>query len=178
MEHRLWWGNLWQQCFWDVVGVIQMDFFEPGTVINRGLYFATFKFLKQQSTRIQGNQKNVWLQNSTAGPHTFHATVGCIQRLDLTILPYFPYSLDLLPYNFHVFPKVKEGLCGPQSLNEVVERTVKIWLQKQCVELFCDGSMELFYHRWKSVQLLGDNLENKYRKLKDILQEQFLHLIY
>jgi hypothetical protein len=34
----------------------------------------------------------------------------------------------------------------------------QIWLQKQCVELFCDGAMEL-YHWCKSVQLLGDSLE-------------------
>jgi hypothetical protein len=55
---------------------------------------------------------------------------------------------------------VKEDLHGHwHSLNEEVERSVKMWLQKQCVELFCDGSVELVYHWWKSVQLFGDYLE-------------------
>jgi hypothetical protein len=45
-----------------------------------------------------------------------------IERLNLTIQPHPAYSPDLAPCDFHLFPKLKEDLCGHQyALNEEVK---------------------------------------------------------
>jgi hypothetical protein len=43
-------GKLMATIFWDVDGVIHMDFLEPGTTTNPDRYIATLKTLKQRLT--------------------------------------------------------------------------------------------------------------------------------
>jgi hypothetical protein len=53
-------------------------------------------------------------------------TIFTIEKLDLTILPQLPYSPDLA--DFHLFPKMKEGLCGHlYDSDEEMGRTVRTW---------------------------------------------------
>ena len=40
------------------------------------------------------------------------ATRDAIQRLEFSVLPHPPYSPDLTPSDFHLFPKLKEHLKG------------------------------------------------------------------
>jgi len=65
--------------------------------------------------------------------------VEAIEKLDLPISTHLPYSPDLAPYNFHLFPKMKEDLHEHlYDSDEEVERTLRTLMKKQNVELFCD----------------------------------------
>jgi hypothetical protein len=57
--------------------------------------------------------------------------VEAIETLNLTILAHVPYGADLVPNNFHLFPKMNEDLHGHvcDSIEEV-ERAVRTWLKK------------------------------------------------
>jgi hypothetical protein len=59
-----------------------------------------------QHSKVQKHKKNILLQYDIARPYI---TMEAIEKLDLTILPHSPYSRDLAPCNFHLFPKMKEG---------------------------------------------------------------------
>jgi len=66
------------------------------------------------------------------GYRTSTASRDAIQRLDLSVLPYPPYSPDLAPSDFHLFPKLKEHLKGQRfSCDEEVKSAVRKWFQKQ-----------------------------------------------
>ena len=97
------------------------------------------------------------LKRETARPHISQTTVEATEKLDL---PHLPYSPDLAPYNVHLFPKMKDDLHGHlYDSDEEVERTLRTWMKKQNVELFCDGFEKLVHHQWKFVENGGDYVE-------------------
>jgi len=72
------------------------------------------------------------LLQHNARPHTSAATRDAIQRLDFSVLPHPPYSPDLAPSDFHLFPKLKEHLKGQRfSCDEEVKSVVRKWFHKQ-----------------------------------------------
>jgi hypothetical protein len=83
-----------------------------------------------------------------------------IEKLDLTIVPHPPYSPDLAPCDFHLFPKMKEDLCGYLcDSDEEVERIVRTWMKKQSVGFFRDSFQKLVHHWKKGVENGGDCVE-------------------
>lgn len=100
------------------------------------------------------------LKHDTARPHISQMTVEAIEKLDLPISPHLPYSPNLGPYNFHLFPKMKEDLhehlCDS---DEEVERTLRTLMKKQDLELFCDDFEKLVCRQWKFVENGGDYVE-------------------
>ena len=59
------------------------------------------------------------------------------QRLDFSALLHPPYSPDLIPSDFHLFPKLKEHLKGQRfSCDEDANSAVRKWFQKQKHQFF------------------------------------------
>ena len=51
---------------------------------------------------------------------------------NFSLLPHPPYSPELVPCDFHLFPKLKEHLmCQRLSCDEEVKSVVRKWFQKQ-----------------------------------------------
>jgi len=70
------------------------------------------------------------LQHAT--PHTSAATRDAIQHLEFSLLPHPPYSPDLAPSDFHLFPELKEHLKGQRfSCDEEVNSAVRKWFKKR-----------------------------------------------
>jgi len=91
-------------------------------------------------------------------PHTSAATRDSIQRLDFSVLLLPPYSPDLAPGDFHLFPKLKEHLKR-FSCDEELKSAVRRWFQKQNTDFFKDGSQKLVQHWWKCIEVHGDFVE-------------------
>jgi hypothetical protein len=80
-----------------------------------------------------------------------------IETLNLTILAHVPFGTDLVPSNFHLFPKMMEDLRGHVcNSTEDVERAVRTWMKKQRMEFLHDSFQELFLHWRKYVE---DNVD-------------------
>jgi histone-lysine N-methyltransferase SETMAR len=94
--------------------VVLAYFLEKETTINSRRYIETLtalKGLKRRNKRI-GVRNEQFLQHDNARPHTSAATRDSIQRLDFPVLPHPPYSPDLAPSYFHLFPKLKQHVKG------------------------------------------------------------------
>ena len=152
-------GKVMATFFWDVSGIIHVDFLEPGTTINAERYISTLKSLKARLRRVRGNKK-ITLHHDNARPHTARATVQAIDDLGFCLLPHPPYSPDLAPCDFHLFPKLKEQLRGIRfDSNEEIVQAVRSWIRAQNDDFFLDGFRQLV-HRWeKCVQTGGDYVE-------------------
>jgi len=93
-------------------------------------------------------------------PHTSAATRDAIQHLDFSVLSLPPFSPDLAPSDFHLFPKLKEHFKGQRfSCDEEVKSAVRKWFQKQNTNFFKDGSQKLVQHWWKCIEVRGDFVE-------------------
>jgi histone-lysine N-methyltransferase SETMAR len=102
----------------------------------------------------------VLLQHDNARPHTSNQTQQTIDNLNFTIVPHPPYSPDLAPSDFHLFPKLKEHLKGQRyTSDEEVKAAVLLWCRSQSADFYRDGINKLV-HRWKKcVDVAGDYVE-------------------
>jgi len=127
-------GKLMATEFWDVHGVLLLHFSPSNKTVNSAAYQATFKKLKRavQHKRPQMSDKRVLLLHDNARLHTVHATVNLLERWGWEILEYLPYSLDLAPADFHLFPNLKKHLHAKRfKSHDDVKHEVPTWLRGQ-----------------------------------------------
>jgi histone-lysine N-methyltransferase SETMAR len=135
------------------------DFLEKHTTINSQRYIETLTALKRRIVRI-GVRNETLLQHDNTRPHTSAATIDAIQHLDFSVLPHPPYSPDLAPSDFHLFPKLKGQLKGQRfSCDEEVKSAVRKWFQKQDTNFFNDGLQKLVQRWRKCIEVRGDFVE-------------------
>ncbi len=66
-----------------------------------------------QNRRPRGTAHGRWfIHMDNASSHTTHLTRVHMNNLGWTVLPHPPYSLDLAPNDFWLYPRVKKGLRG------------------------------------------------------------------
>ena len=98
--------------FWDMHVVLLLHFSPPNETVNSAAYQATLKKLKRDVLykRPQMSDKRVLLLQDNAWPHKAHATVNLLEWWGWGILEHLPYSPDLAPSDFHLFPNMKKHL--------------------------------------------------------------------
>ncbi|GFO02178.1 histone-lysine N-methyltransferase SETMAR [Plakobranchus ocellatus] len=87
--------------FWDMEGVVHMEFLEQGQTVNSERYISTLRALKLRRVRPD---KDSILQHANARPHTSRQTQDALMQLELTTLPHPAYSPDLAPLTIICFP--------------------------------------------------------------------------
>ena len=92
------------------------------------------KLLRHKKRRIEriAKRNEALLHHENARPHTGAAIRDAIQHPDFPMLPHPPYSPDLAPSDFHLFPKPKKHLKGQRFIcDEEVKSAVGKGFQKQ-----------------------------------------------
>lgn len=148
--------------FWDNQGVLLIDFLEHGRTVNSDRYIATLKKLRDAIRRKRpGNDvHDMKLHHDNARPHTSLATTAAIARMGWSVVPHPPYSPDLAPSDFHLFPSMKEDIRGQRfdDLDEV-KRAIHSWV-RQCPQDFFRSGFLAWMKRWrKCVEGGGDYVE-------------------
>jgi len=88
----------------------------------------------------------VLLLHDNAQPHTAHATVNLLERWDWEILEHPPYSPDLLPSDFHLFPNMKKHLHAKRfKSHDDVKHEMQTWLPGQDPTFYQQG-----FEKWTS----------------------------
>jgi histone-lysine N-methyltransferase SETMAR len=155
-------GKVMASVFWDAEGVIMIDYLEKGATIT-GLHYA------EQITRLReaikekrrGKLRSVVLfHQDNAPPHKARVAMAAIQDAGFELLDHPPYSPDLAPSDFYLFPRLKEHLRGKKFLNDnEVMAAVEAFLDSQEKDFFLNGIRGL-EKRWsKCVGLFGDYVE-------------------
>jgi len=153
-------GKLMLTVFWDMQGVILIEFLEPGSTVNSDSYVRTLSSLKARIRRVRPDMKTVHLQHDNARPHTSRQTTAHIQQLGFTVLDHPAYSPDLAPSDYHLFPKLKEDLRGQRyQSNEEVKAVVRRWFREQNEHFFGDGIRKLPVRWEKCITREGDYVE-------------------
>lgn len=155
-------GKILLTVFWDGTQVLLTDFLEKGTTINSPRYIETLRKLRRRVCRVRGSTDRILLQHDNATPHTSHATREALTKLKFETLPHPPYSPDLAPCDFYLFPNLKRYLKGNKfSSDDEVREAVQAWLRSKNSEYFADGMRKLV-HRWECcIALAGDYVEKQ-----------------
>jgi histone-lysine N-methyltransferase SETMAR len=131
---------------------------ERGTTINSERYIESLNKLKKRFKRVR-NENHEILQGDNATPHSSAGTRGATERLGFSLLPHPPYSPDMIPSDFHHFPKLKEHLRGQNfGSDEEVNSAMRNFFREQNSVFYKNGFKKIVYH-WRKCIEVGDYVE-------------------
>jgi histone-lysine N-methyltransferase SETMAR len=120
-------------------------------MINSDVYVETLKKLKKRFRRVRPHKDvtKVLLHHDNVRPHTSLHTREAITKLQWTVLPHPPYSLDLAPSDYHLFSPLKDAIRGKKfEDDEEVISEVKRSLRQRPTEWYCEG-IQALTTRWR-----------------------------
>jgi histone-lysine N-methyltransferase SETMAR len=147
-------------CLWRHEKILT-DSMERGTAINSERYTESLNKLKKRFKTVR-NENHAILQHDSATPHTSARTRDAIERLGFPscFIPPPPYSPNLAPSDFHLFPKLKERLRGQNfGSDEEVKSAVRKYFHEQNSEFYKNGFQKLVYRWRKCIEVEGDYVE-------------------
>lgn len=145
--------------FWDAKGILLIDYLQTGKTIV-GEYYSNL--LDKLNTKIKEKRpglkkKKILFHQDNAPAHKCVQTMAKLNDLRYELIEHPPYSPDLAPSDFHLFPNLKKFLRGKRfSSNEEVIATVNQYFDELPENHFRDGITEL-ENRWrKCIEVMGE----------------------
>ena len=149
--------------FFRKTGVLRHVVLEKGVSVNADWYVNTcLSQIVQQlnESRPRTGVKNLFLHHDNASSHTARITKEFIDSSGFTQLPHPPYSPDLAPCDYFLFPKIKKELKGKhfQSRDELLE-AMMVELEKIKTEDLSHCFSSWFSRMKKCIQQKGSYFE-------------------
>jgi transposase len=101
--------------FFDSEGVVHYEFLPKGRTVNKEYYLEVMQRLREavKKKRPDAWQENRWmLQHYNVPSQSTFFVCDFLAKHATTVLPQPPYSPDLAPADFFLFPKLKSTLKG------------------------------------------------------------------
>lgn len=155
-------GKVMATIFWDSKGVLLIDYLPRGETITAERYCEVLRKLRRaiQNKRRGKLTKTVFLFHDNARPHTARQTQDLLESFRWDVFGHPPYSPDLAPSDFHLFPELKRHLGGKRFENEdELKREVEQWLTEMAAEWYDAGLKKLLPRYQKCLEKDGDYVE-------------------
>lgn len=155
-------GKVMASIFWDSKGILLIDYLPKGKTIS-GQYYADLLdrlLIMIREKRPGLLKKKILYHHDNASVHTCRTAMQKLEELRFEIIDHPPYSPDLAPSDFHLFPNLKKFLAGKRfESNEEVKTSVNEYFESLEESYFREG-IEKLEHRWsKCIALRGDYVE-------------------
>ena len=94
--------------------MIMVDYLEEGRTINDAYHAEELSRLRQEIVRKRRGKltRCILLLQDNALAHTSQVSTAAATECGFEVLPHLPYSPDLTPSDFYLFPKLKTNLRG------------------------------------------------------------------
>ena len=144
--------------FVDYRGVVHHEFLPTGQTVNKEYYLSVMRRLREA---IRRKRPELWTNNSwflhhdNAPSHTALIIRDHLAKNSTHIVPQPPYSPDLAPSDFWLFPKLKRPLRGHrfESIEEIKE---KLLLELKAIsESDFSNCFEEWKKRWQKCIVSG-----------------------
>ena len=151
--------------FFDVRGIVHMEFLPQGTTVNQHVYK---EILQRLLRSIRDKRRDLWDQNSwllhhdNAPAHTAISIRAFLAKKNIVNLDHPPYSPDLAPCDFFLFPKLKGVIKGTRFDDlDAIKRTTTKEL-RSIPQVAFQGAIESWKKRMeKCARLQGDYFEGE-----------------
>lgn len=148
--------------FWDSDGVILIDYLKGQRTVTGAYYANVLRKLKEALVRKRKGKLHggILFHHDNAPAHSVRVAKEVLREFRWEVLPHPPYSPDLAPSDFFLFPKLKEMLKGTHFSDvEEAKNTANTWLQTSPSTFFRD-SLRSWKHRLeKCLDLNGNYVE-------------------
>ncbi|UYV79244.1 hypothetical protein LAZ67_17001721 [Cordylochernes scorpioides] len=114
--------------FFDCRGVVHHEFLPQGRTVNKEYYLQVMRNLREairQKRPDLWENKNWLLHHDNAPAHTSLLVRDILAKNNTLMMPQPPYSPDLPPCDFFLFPKLKRPMKGRQTKIEILDRLRK-----------------------------------------------------
>jgi histone-lysine N-methyltransferase SETMAR len=155
-------GKVMASIFWDTEGIIMIDYLEKGKTVNSVYYMSLLSQLKEKLKEKRRGKltRGVLFLQDNAPAHKSHVTMQKLGEIGFELLPHPPYSPDLAPSDYYLFPQLKKFLKGTKfDSNTEVEQTAEAWFRGQTSEFYLDGLKKLEHRCNKCIVMKGDYVE-------------------
>lgn len=129
-------GKVMHMVFFDRDGLVYDHSLPPHTTVTAQYYSSvlTSSFRRHLRSKRPDKVQHGWiLHHDNAPAHTARLTKETLQEMNVEVLPHPPYSPDLAPCDFWLFPTVKNALRGRKfSSNEELNAAVRVKLRDLC----------------------------------------------
>ena len=133
-------------CFFDSHGVVHKEFVPQGQTVNQHFYRAVLERLRKRVARVRPDIKDTWMLHHDNAPcHTALSVTEFLARKSIPVVPQPPYSPDLSPCDFFLFPRLKSKLKGHHF--ETLEN-----IKKAVTDELKNISVEEFHHCYEDWQ--------------------------
>ncbi|XP_045453244.1 histone-lysine N-methyltransferase SETMAR-like [Melitaea cinxia] len=117
--------------FWDAQGIIMVEYLEKGATITGSYYADQIRRLREaiKEKRRGKLRAGVLFHQDNAPAHKAAVAMAAIQETGFELLEHPPYSPDLAPSYFYLFPRLKERLRGKkfEDDSEVMAAVEAFW---------------------------------------------------
>ena len=99
--------------FFDSEGIVHHEYAPDGQTIKKEIYLEVLRHLHESVLRKRPDKwwdGNWILHHDNASAHTSHLVQQFLAKHGTTQLQQPPYSPDLAPYDFFIFPRLKKVL--------------------------------------------------------------------
>ncbi|UYV70307.1 hypothetical protein LAZ67_7002482 [Cordylochernes scorpioides] len=124
--------------FFDIRGIVHCEFVPQGQTVNSVFYLEVLRRLKRRISRVRTDIKDtVKLHHDNATSHTAFIITNFLARSNTPLIPDPPYSPDLAPCDFFLFPRLKREMKGKHwETVENIQHHVTTFLRSIPVEEF------------------------------------------
>ena len=155
-------GKVMLTVFWDAKGVIMTDSLPRGKTVTSEYYSnLLIKLRRTMSTtrKLRRNDQLLLLQDN-APAHKARNTMNTCLDLNIRILPHPPYSPDLAPSDFFLFPSMKKHIKGKRfDTDDDVLEAAEDWLMSENRVFYSQGLLKVIDRWQKCVNLRGGYIE-------------------
>ncbi|UYV81448.1 hypothetical protein LAZ67_20001231 [Cordylochernes scorpioides] len=156
--------------FWDCKGVLLVDYLPPNTTVNAVRYCEVLtKFRAAIKRKRPGPlSRKVLLVHHNARPHAARTTQTLLENFKWENFTHPPYSPELAPSDFHLFPALKLHLGGKHFANDdEVQAEANHWLRRQDTAWYNSGIKKLL-QRYQKCLDRNDHCNCNGRRVKAI----------
>ena len=148
--------------FWDSEGIILLDFLEGKRTVTGAYYVEVLKKLKAAIIKKRPGKlhNGILLHHDNAPAHSARITKDILREFRWQLLPHPPYSPDLAPSDFFLFPKLKEKLKGTHfNITNEAKTAVKTWFRNRPENYYKNGLNGWKHRLEKCINLNGSYVE-------------------
>ncbi len=157
--------------FFDEMGVVWVEFMPPKMTITSEAFIGTLRRFKEAVRKKRpklwapsnGNKHSFLLHMDNASAHTAAPTETKMAEWGIRIVSHPPYSPDLAPCDYAIFPKLKEVLRGIKfdTVKQLQERA-KLELSRMPKPIFAQAISDLTIRWQRCLIMQGDYFEGKH----------------
>jgi histone-lysine N-methyltransferase SETMAR len=148
--------------FWDAEGILLIDYLPKGSTMN-AIYYASL-ISKVRSIVLEKRRgklsRGILLLQDNAPCHTAKVSKQAVVDAGFEKIEHPPYSPDLAPSDYYLFPSLKKELCGKKFWSEEeMMSAVNDHFAAKSSDYFLTGLQLLYSRSEKCIAVSGDYIE-------------------